>query len=192
MPTTQEEKPVKPRTRSRKTDQRNSKAGAKAQAAVEQASVDAAPVGAMMMAAVEEAAAEQATVETAPVEAIAAEVAPAEAAMTKSVEAALTGEVLPPVRERDSAPQTANVSAIAQAYGDYTRKSWQANRFLMERLIAARSFDEVIEIQGEFARQAYANFLAQSERICVLYGEWAQQYLRPFDKFTADWGRAGR
>jgi hypothetical protein len=55
-----------------------------------------------------------------------------------------------------------------------------------------RSIDEAIEIQGEFAKQAYANFLAHSERICVLYGEWAQQFFRPFDKFATQWTRIGR
>ena len=199
MPTKQEEKPGKPRSRSRKADQRNAKAEAKAQAVRDQVSI-AAPISPMVPA-VEEAAAEIAPVtapsseetvaEIAPAEVGPAEVAPAEVAMEKSVEAALSGEVLPP-EVRHDVPQMAPASAIATAYGDYTRKSWQANRRLMERLIAVRSFDEAVEIQGEFARQAYANFLAESERICVLYGEWARQSFRPYEKLATEWIRAGR
>lgn len=106
-------------------------------------------------------------------------------------EAVLNGEVLPP-DVRDPVPQAASLSAIAQAYGEYTRKSWLNGRLLVERLIVMRSFDEAIEIQGEFAKQAYSNFVVQSERICVLYGEWAQQLFRPFEKFAAGWPRIGR
>jgi Phasin protein len=97
----------------------------------------------------------------------------------KIVEAALSGEVLPP-EVRAPASGVMGFQAIAQAYGEYTRNSWSNGRLLTERLIAVRSFDEAIEIQGEFARQAYANFLNQSQKMCVLYGEWAQQFFRPF------------
>jgi hypothetical protein len=110
--------------------------------------------------------------------------------MEKAEEVALSGEVLPP-EVREHAPQTAGAQAIALAYGDYTRKSLLAGRFLVERLVTVRSFDEAFEIQGEFARQAYENFVAHSERICELYGAWAQQYFRPFDTFAAQWNRLG-
>jgi hypothetical protein len=106
-------------------------------------------------------------------------------------EAALNGEVLPPER-RDAAPQAASLFAIAHAYGEYTRKSWLNGRSLVERLIAMRSLDEAIEIQGEFAKQAYTNFIVHSERICGLYGQWAQQAFRPLEKFAAGWPRIGR
>jgi hypothetical protein len=106
-------------------------------------------------------------------------------------EAALNGEVLPP-EGRDPVPQAASLSAIAHAYGEYTRKSWLNGRSLVERLIAMRSLDEAIEIQGEFAKQAYANFIVHSERICGLYGQWAQQAFRPLEKFSAGWPRIGR
>jgi hypothetical protein len=99
--------------------------------------------------------------------------------------------VLPP-EVRQYAPQTAGAQAIALAYGDYTRKSWAASRFLVERLITVRSIDEAIEIQGEFAKQAYANFLTHSQKICELYGEWAQQWFAPIEKFTTPWTRIGR
>jgi len=111
-------------------------------------------------------------------------------ALEKAGDAALSGEVLPP-EVREHAPQTAGAQAIALAYGDYTRKSVLAGRFLVERLVTVRSFEEAIEIQGEFAKQAFANFVAHSERICELYGAWAQQYFRPFDKFAAQWNRIG-
>ena len=205
MPTTQEEKPAKPRQRSRKTDQRKAKGEKKVEVRSEEnpvsavmAPIEAAEVEIAQVAQVEIAQAVQveiAEVEVTPVEIAAVEVAPVAIApvaitMEKAEEVALSGEVLPP-EVREHAPQTAGAQAIALAYGDYTRKSLLAGRFLVERLVTVRSFDEAFEIQGEFARQAYENFVAHSERICELYGAWAQQYFRPFDKFATQWNRIG-
>jgi hypothetical protein len=192
MPTTREEKPTaKSRQRNRKTDQRKAKGEKKVEVRPEVDPVSAimAPMeAAQEITPVEVAPAEITPVEIAPVEITPVEIAAIEVApvpVTVETEAvtALSGEVLPPVREH--APQTTGAQAIALAYGDYTRKSWLTGRFLVERLITARSLDEAIEIQGEFARQAYANFVAHSERLCELYGAWAQQCFRPLENLAA-------
>jgi hypothetical protein len=173
MPTIQEEKAAKRRARNRKADQRSSKGGQKQAEA--RAEVDAASpmVAEPEVAETEIAETEVAAVEAAPDVAIEPVVR-----LQESEQTALTGEVLPPEVVRP-ASHVDGFQAMAQAYGEYTKKSWLNGRFLMERLIAARTFDEAIEIQGEFAKQTYANFLTQSERMCVLYGEWAQQFFRP-------------
>ena len=211
MPTTQEEKPAKSRQRNRKTDQRKAKGEKKAEAGpqaddpvsavmapIEAAQVEIAPVEIapieitpVEMTPVEIAEVEVAAVEAAPAAIMPEAIAPVAITMEKAGDAALSGEVLPPeVRER--APQTAGAQAIALAYGDYTRKSVLAGRFLVERLVTVRSFEEAIEIQGEFAKQAFANFVAHSERICELYGAWAQQSFGSFDKLATQWTRIGR
>jgi hypothetical protein len=198
MPTTREEKPARPRQRSRKTDQRKAKGEKKAEVKSESDAVSA--VMAPMEAAVEAAPIEAATVESVPVEAAPVEIAPVEAAaidvapvaMTGEIETTtLIGEVLPP-EVHEPAPQAVGLVAITQAHSDYLRKSVVAGRFLVERLTAVRSFDEALEIQGEFAKQAYANFVAQSQKICVLYGEWAQQLFPAGGKSPTRWTRIGR
>jgi hypothetical protein len=194
MPTTQEEKPAKPRSRSRKAEQRAAKAGQK----LVEVRAEPDPVSAMVETeapaietvridapAVEQAPIEQTLIEETPVQETVTDIAPA-VAMEKAQDVALSGEVLPPVHA--AASEAAGFQAIAQAYGDYTKKSWLNGRVLVERLIAVRSFDEAIEIQGDFAKQAYANFLVHSQKICVLYGEWAQQLFRPI---ATNW-RIGR
>ena len=183
MPTIQEEKAAKRRARNRKADQRGSKGGQK-QVEVK-AEVD--PVSPMVA---EPEVAEPEVVES---EVAAVEVAPVVAMEPVVVaerveETALVGEVLPP-EVLKPAPQVDGFQAMAQAYGEYTKKSWLNGRFLMERLIAARTFDEAIEIQGEFAKQAYTNFLTQSQKLCVLYGEWAQQFFTPLEKLSTGWPR---
>jgi Phasin protein len=115
---------------------------------------------------------------------------------TLSVEAqipaeVLSGEVLPP-EVHNPAPPSTGLSGVALAYADYTRKSWANRRLLVDRLMTARTFEEVIEIQSEFAKQAFANLTAQSQRICLLYGEWAQLFFRPLERLTTKSTRAGR
>jgi len=97
----------------------------------------------------------------------------------------LIGEVIPPdaspsgaARPTDGFPVT--VAAITMAYGEYARRSFQENRSFAERLMGVRSFEQAIEIQTEFARVAYANFVTESQKICELYGELARQIFRPF------------
>jgi len=78
-----------------------------------------------------------------------------------------------------------NIQTIANAYRDYTRKSFEESRFLVEKLMGVRSLDKAMEIQAEFARQAYANFVAQSQNICELYSELARQTFRPWEGLAA-------
>ena len=172
MPTIQEEKSATPRSRNRKADRTGSKSG-QPQVEQPQVAMEAEPDPSPMVA------------ET---EAAAVEAAPA-VPMERAFEPALSGEVLPP-EVIEPRPQIDGLQAIAQVYGDYTRKSWLNSRFLIERLMTVRSFDEAIEIHGEFTKQAYTNFLAQSEKICVLYGEWAQQFFRPLEKLATEWPRS--
>jgi hypothetical protein len=78
-----------------------------------------------------------------------------------------------------------SIQTIANAYGDYTRKSLLEGRSFVEKLMAVRSFDNVIEVQTEFTRQTYANFVAESQKMCELYREFARQMFQP-------WGFAAR
>jgi hypothetical protein len=109
----------------------------------------------------------------------------------------LFGEVLPPnVPSIGAAAPAVNYSisiqTIANAYGDYTKKSLQESRSFVEKLMDVRSFDKAIEVQTEFARQAYANLVAESQKICGLYGELAKQIFRPWEDFAAKMTQAWR
>jgi hypothetical protein len=81
---------------------------------------------------------------------------------------------------------------IANAYGDYTNKSLQETRSFVVKLMDVRSLDKAIEIQAEFARQAYGTFVAESQKICGLYSEFARQIFNPWEGFVAKVTRATR
>jgi len=76
-----------------------------------------------------------------------------------------------------------SMQTIANAYGDYTKKSLQDTRSFVEKLMGVRSLDKAIEIQTEFARQAYETFVAESQKICELYSELAKQIFKPMEGF---------
>jgi len=94
----------------------------------------------------------------------------------------------------DAAPDTVPVSlqTIATAYGDYTKKSLEQTRFFVERLARVRSVDKALEVQIEFAKQAYETFVTEMQKICGLQNELARQSLKPLERFAAKSAREAR
>ena len=75
--------------------------------------------------------------------------------------------------------------AIATAYGDYTKQSFEDTRAFVEKLTGVKSFEKAIEIQTEFAKAAYETFVSESQKISALYGDLAKQSYKPFGSFVA-------
>jgi hypothetical protein len=67
------------------------------------------------------------------------------------------------------------VQTIANAYRSYARKSMQQTGVLAEKLMGARSLDKAVEVQTEFAREAYANFVADSGNIWELHSRLVRE-----------------
>jgi hypothetical protein len=86
------------------------------------------------------------------------------------------------VASADSVP--VSFQNIANAYGDYTKKSFEQAMSFVEKLTGVRSLERAIEIQAEFAKQAYETFVAESQKICELYSELAQQIFKPMGGFV--------
>ena len=73
---------------------------------------------------------------------------------------------------------------IAAAYSDYTKKSLEETRSFVERLSEVRSLDKALEVQTEFAKQAYDTFVAESQKMRELYGKLARQTFKPLQGFV--------
>jgi phasin family protein len=89
-------------------------------------------------------------------------------------------------------PVPISLQTIANAYGDYTRKSLEETRSFVEQLTGVRSLDKAIEIQAEFAKHACETFLADSQKIWELYSELAKQIFKPLQGFLAKTTQAAR
>ena len=75
--------------------------------------------------------------------------------------------------------------AIATAYGDYTKKSFEDTRSFVEKLSGVKSVGKAIELQTEFAKSTFETFMGESQRIGALYRDLATQSYKPFGGFLA-------
>ena len=79
------------------------------------------------------------------------------------------------------APAPVSLQTIANAYGDYTRRSLEETRSFVEKLKGAKSLDKAVEVQTEFAHHAFEIFVAESRKIYGLHKELARQTLKPLE-----------
>jgi hypothetical protein len=68
-----------------------------------------------------------------------------------------------------------SLQTIAEAYGEFTRKSLEQTKCFLDKLTAVRSLDQAVEIQTEFARKACETFVAEAQKISELHRELARQ-----------------
>src|SRR5216683_1335513 len=86
------------------------------------------------------------------------------------------------------APENAvpvDFQTLATAYGNYTKKSFEQTQAFVEKLSGVRSLDKAVEIQTEFAKQAYETFVTESQKIRELYRGLAKRNLGPFEGLVA-------
>ena len=68
---------------------------------------------------------------------------------------------------------------IAAESTDYSKKTFAAGTAMFEKLLGARSVESAIQIQTEFAKQAYEGFVTQATRVSELYTRVASDALKP-------------
>ena len=84
------------------------------------------------------------------------------------------------------------LSAIASAYGDYAKKSYEDGKSFAEKLSGVKSLDKALEVQTEYARTAYETFVADSQKIAGLYGDLAKQAFKPVEGLVAKFAPSAR
>ena len=78
-----------------------------------------------------------------------------------------------------SATLTKGLQDIAAESTDYSKKAFAASSAMWEKLLGARSVESAVQIQTEFAKQAYEGFVAQATRVSELYTRVASDALKP-------------
>jgi hypothetical protein len=73
------------------------------------------------------------------------------------------------------------LQTIAAETADYSKKSLEANSAFMEKLLGAKSYDTAIQIQSEYWKTSYANFVAQATKIGDLYSSLAKEAFTPVE-----------
>jgi phasin family protein len=83
-----------------------------------------------------------------------------------------------------------SVQAIASAYTDYAKKSFEEGTAFLEKLAGVRSLDKVMEVQSDFAKSAYETFVAETTKIGDLYKDLAKESYKPFEGIMAKMPKA--
>src|SRR5437763_14601570 len=73
------------------------------------------------------------------------------------------------------------LQAIATAYGDYAKKSFEDTKSFVEKLSGVKSLDKAVAAQTEFARSSYETFVAETQKIACLYTDLANQTFKPYE-----------
>ena len=78
-----------------------------------------------------------------------------------------------------SATLSKGLQDIAAESTDYSKKAFAAGTAMFEKLLGARSVESAVQIQSEFAKQAYESFVAQATKVSELYTRVASDALKP-------------
>jgi hypothetical protein len=72
--------------------------------------------------------------------------------------------------------------AIAAEMTDYTKRSFEEGTATVEKLLAAKSFEQAVEIQTGYAKRAYDDYMHQVSRLGGLYADLAKEAYKPVEK----------
>jgi hypothetical protein len=74
---------------------------------------------------------------------------------------------------------------IALETTDYSKKSLETNSAYVEKLLGAKSLDDAIQTQSEYAKLAYEGFVTQATKIGELYTDLAKEAFKPVESMIA-------
>lgn len=80
-----------------------------------------------------------------------------------------------------SAAFTKGWQSIAAETSDYTKKSFEKSRELAEKMVAVKKMDEAVQLQTEYAKSAYEDFVAGATKIGEIYTAMAKDAFKPFE-----------
>lgn len=69
--------------------------------------------------------------------------------------------------------------AIATEVIDYAKKSTESSAQAWEKLVGAKSLESAFEVQSQYARSAYQEFVAETAKLSELYVEFAREAYAP-------------
>jgi hypothetical protein len=80
-----------------------------------------------------------------------------------------------------AAAVTKGWQSIAAETTDYSKKSFEKSRILAEKLIGVKKIDEAIQLQSEYAKSAYEDFVAEATKLGELYSSIAKEVFKPVE-----------
>jgi len=75
---------------------------------------------------------------------------------------------------------TKATQAITAAIADYTRRSFEHGAKTMEKLVGAKSPDRAFEVQTEYARAAYEDYVSHATKLGQLYADLGREAFKSY------------
>ncbi len=76
---------------------------------------------------------------------------------------------------------TKNAQAIAIEVVDYSKRSVEDTAAAWEKLMGAKSLERAMEVQTEYLRSSYEDFIAEATKLGELYADMAKEAYKPFE-----------
>jgi phasin family protein len=77
------------------------------------------------------------------------------------------------------------LQAIAAETTDYSKKSLENGSAFLEKLLGVKSLEAAIQLQSEFAKTSYADFVAEATKLGELYSNLAKEVFKPLETAIA-------
>jgi phasin family protein len=77
------------------------------------------------------------------------------------------------------------LQTIAAETTDYSKTSLETNSAYVEKLFGAKSFDDAVQTQSEYAKSAYESFVSQATKLGELYTNLAKEVFKPVESLIA-------
>jgi hypothetical protein len=79
--------------------------------------------------------------------------------------------------------------AIALETADYSKSAFEAGSAALEKLLSAKSLDKAVEIQTEFVRSAYQDYVSQVSKVGEIAADIAKSAYQPYEATFARFGK---
>ena len=80
---------------------------------------------------------------------------------------------------------TKGAQAIMAEVADYSKKSFEESAAAWEKLLSVKSLDKAIELQSEYLKSSYEDFVAEATKLGELYADFAKEAYKPFEGVMA-------
>jgi hypothetical protein len=77
---------------------------------------------------------------------------------------------------------TKNWQAIAAEMTDYTKRSFEDGTQTFEKLLGAKTVEQAVEIQTNYAKRAYDDYMRGLNKIGGMYAELAREAYKPVER----------
>jgi phasin family protein len=82
---------------------------------------------------------------------------------------------------KSAAAVSKGTQAIAAEATEFTRRTAETGSATLEKLLASKSLDKVIEVQADFARSSYESFVSEATRMSELLADMSRDAFKPFE-----------